>query len=67
MSVGDNGFNTTYQMRTFSQKFGRFEKANSDRLKQMGLQRSAFARELRVAQWKSANSELRRKNRTHIK
>ena len=42
--VSKEGITTEYQMRTYSQKFGRFEKANIDRLKSLAVWQRKFER-----------------------
>lgn len=40
--VGEGGMETSYEMRTFSQVFGRFSKKNAERLKKIGQERIKF-------------------------
>lgn len=46
--VGAGGITTTYTMRTWTPKFGRFQKGNAERLKKIGQQRLAFQKKLRA-------------------
>jgi len=50
VGVGANGFTTEYQFSTYTPRFGRFDKDNADRLKQIGQQRLAQARNARAKQ-----------------
>jgi len=47
-SVGVSGFTTTYTMRTYTPKFGRFAKYNADRLKAAGQNRLNASKEMRA-------------------
>lgn len=38
VSVGEGGISTTYNMRTYTRKIGFFNKDNSDRIKQIGIE-----------------------------
>ena len=44
ISMGPNGFTTTYSLSSFTTQFGRFAKANAARLKQMGQLRADLIR-----------------------
>lgn len=63
VSVGSQGVQTTYSMRTFTPKFGRFSKQNADRLKTIGqLQikaQHAYTKWLAPRLQGQYNSELR--------
>ncbi len=45
LSVGTSGLTTSYTMRTFTPKFGRFAKLNSERLRQQGQLRNEILTE----------------------
>ncbi len=61
VSIGDQGVQTTYNMRTFTPKFGRFSKNNSDKLKEYSGLINSVRKEARLA----ALTELKiRTNRT---
>lgn len=46
--VGPNGAQTTYNVRIWSPKFGRFAKGNAERLKKVGQQRLKYNKQLRA-------------------
>jgi len=48
VTVGVGGFTTTYTMRTYTPKFGKFAKYNADRLKQSGQAGLNAGKELRA-------------------
>lgn len=48
--VGPDGINTTYNMRTYTPKFGRFARYNAERLKQVGQNAMRAAKTLRAFQ-----------------
>ena len=48
VNVGAGGFTTEYQFSTYTPRFGRFDKDNADRLKQIGQNRLSNARNQRA-------------------
>ena len=50
VGVGAQGFTTEYQFSTYTPRFGRFDKDNADRLRQIGQQRLSQARNARSKQ-----------------
>jgi len=50
VSVGPNGFTTQYQFSTYTPAFGRFNKDNAERLKNIGQTRLSNLRNLRAGQ-----------------
>lgn len=50
VQVAPEGITTTYNFRSFTAQFGRFSKANAERIKQIGQQRIKAVRELNLAQ-----------------
>jgi len=42
VSIGTQGVQTTYRMRTYTPKFGRFAKSKSDRIRQIGQNQISF-------------------------
>lgn len=48
VGVGVQGFQTTYQMRTFTPQFGRFTKNNAERLKKIGQNQLRFQKAMRL-------------------
>ena len=46
--VGPNGIQTTYQLRTWTPKFGKFARNNAQRIKQVGQQQLAYGKNLRA-------------------
>lgn len=47
-TVGENGLQTTYSLKTWTPKFGRFFKGNAERLKQVGQQRLRYQKQIRA-------------------
>ncbi len=52
VSVGTNGIQTTYNMRTFTPKFGRFSRSNAEAMKRIGQNRLRVQRRTSLAIFK---------------
>ena len=61
VSVGEDGLNTTYTMRTYTPKFGRFAQYNADRLKLVGRNRLQFSRNLARLQLSIASQLVKKR------
>lgn len=46
--VGPDGLETTYNLKTWTPKFGKFAKGNAERIKQVGQQRLRFQKQIRA-------------------
>lgn len=58
VTVGPEGLTTNYALRSFTPQFGRFSKANAERMRQIGQQRVKAVRALRLTQLRRRTNQF---------
>ena len=67
VGVGPQGVQTTYNMRTYTPKFGRFAELNANRLRQIGQNRMTTIREVRAFSLQTSNRKTSASNKSALK